>query len=115
MYKFDLKYSNNNFPAYVVPGPPKGIKAAALTGESILVSWLFPRNPNGRIRLYTIYCREAGRVGSHASYNLRMDDFAHDHGLTYEIRSLREYQLYEFWVRKIIRHEIEHTFCSILS
>lgn len=74
------------------------IKAAALTGESILVSWLSPKNPNGHISLYTIYCREAGRVGTHTSYNLRMEDITLEHGLTYEIRSLREHQLYEFWV-----------------
>lgn len=84
----------------IVPGPPLRIKAAALTGESILVSWLSPKQPNGRISLYTIYCREAGRVGTHTSYNLRMEDIVLEQGLTYEIRSLKEHQLYEFWVSK---------------
>lgn len=74
------------------------IKAAALTGESILVSWLPPNKPNGLISLYTVYCREAGRVGKHISYNIRIEDIRHTHGLIYEVRNLKEDQLYEFWV-----------------
>jgi Down syndrome cell adhesion protein len=81
-----------------VPGPPADIKAAALTGESILVSWLPPSKPNGRISHYTVYGREAGRVGKHTSYNVRMEDMVYVNGLMYEVRNLIEHQLYEFWV-----------------
>lgn len=81
-----------------VPGPPANIKAASLTGESILVSWLAPKKPNGRISHYTIYAREAGRVGKHVSYTLRIEDTIYAHGLTYEVRNLFEEKLYEFWV-----------------
>ncbi|KRT80459.1 Immunoglobulin, partial [Oryctes borbonicus] len=81
-----------------VPGPPANIKAAALTGESILVSWLAPLKPNGKISHYTIYAREAGRVGKHISYTLRVEDTLHSHGLIYEVRNLVEEKLYEFWV-----------------
>lgn len=103
MYQFESKCTYKPFMySSIVPGPPDSIKAAALTGESILVSWLFPKKPNGRISFYTIYCREAGRVGTHTSYNLRTDDITVEHGLTYEIRGLKEHQLYEFWVSKKI-------------
>lgn len=68
-----------------------------MTGESILVSWLPPSKPNGRISHYTVYGREAG-VGKHTSYNVRMEDIIHLHGLMYEVRNLVEHQLYEFWV-----------------
>ncbi|CAH0562134.1 unnamed protein product [Brassicogethes aeneus] len=80
-----------------LPGPPANIKAAALTGESILVSWLSPAKPNGRISHYTIYYREAGRVGKHTNYNVRVEDMT-SHGLNYEVRNLVEHQLYEFWI-----------------
>lgn len=82
----------------IVPGPPANIKAAALTGESILISWLSPNKPNGQITHYTVYNREAGRIGKHISYNVRLEDIAHYQGLTYEVRNLHEHQLYEFWV-----------------
>ncbi|XP_044257604.1 Down syndrome cell adhesion molecule-like protein Dscam2 isoform X1 [Tribolium madens] len=81
-----------------LPGPPADIKAAALTGESILVSWLPPSKPNGRISHYTVYGREAGRVGKHTSYNVRMENMVYINGLMYEVRNLVEHQLYEFWV-----------------
>lgn len=46
-----------------VPDAPAAIKAAALTADSILISWLPPRNRNGIITHYTVYSREAGRKG----------------------------------------------------
>lgn len=53
--------------------------------------------------LYTVYCREAGRVGHHKSYNIRIEDITDKEiGLTYEVRNLREHQLYEFWVSEYI-------------
>lgn len=69
-----------------------------MTGESILISWLAPNKPNGLISLYTVYCREAGRVGKHTSYNIRIEDIMHTQGLFYEVRNLIEDQVYEFWV-----------------
>ncbi|XP_060516116.1 cell adhesion molecule Dscam2 [Cylas formicarius] len=81
-----------------LPGAPANIKAAALTGESILVSWLPPTKRNGHIIVYTVYCREAGRVGQHKSYNIRLEDIPEEHSLNYEVRILQEHQLYEFWV-----------------
>lgn len=46
-----------------VPEPPLQIKAAALTADSILVSWLPPKHKNGNILHYTVYSREAGKKG----------------------------------------------------
>lgn len=46
-----------------VPDAPANIKAAALTADSILISWLPPQNRNGQITHYTVYSREAGRKG----------------------------------------------------
>lgn len=46
-----------------VPEAPANIKASALTGESILVSWLPPTQRNGQITHYNVYSKEAGRKG----------------------------------------------------
>ena len=81
-----------------MPGPPAGIKALAQTGESILVSWLPPIKPNGHISYYTIFSREAGRIGKHTSYTFRAEDSSVKYGLILEIRNLIEDKLYEFWV-----------------
>lgn len=82
-----------------VPGPPAAIKAAALSKDSILISWLPPEKPNGRITHYTVYAREAGRVGKHKTYMVRPDENRPPfRGLIHEVHSLEEHQLYEFWV-----------------
>uniref|UniRef100_A0A4W3INH9 DS cell adhesion molecule n=1 Tax=Callorhinchus milii TaxID=7868 RepID=A0A4W3INH9_CALMI len=39
-----------------VPGPPGGVKAAAASATSVVVSWLAPLKMNGIIRKYTIFC-----------------------------------------------------------
>lgn len=83
---------------FAVPGPPAAIKAAALSKDAILVSWLPPEKPNGRITHYSVYAREAGRVGKHKTYMVRGDGGLLSRGLTHEVHSLNEHQLYEFWV-----------------
>lgn len=44
-----------------VPDAPANVKAAALTAESILISWLPPNQKNGIITHYTVYSKESGR------------------------------------------------------
>ncbi|KAJ9576974.1 hypothetical protein L9F63_006411 [Diploptera punctata] len=73
-----------------VPGPPAGIKALALTGDSILVSWLPPEQPNGIIVQYTVYIHLRP-----TSFPVRV---APGTETVFEVRSLVELQRYEFWV-----------------
>lgn len=42
--------------------------------------------------------REVGRVGQHTSYAIRNEDSVISIGLLFEVRNLKEHQLYEFWV-----------------
>ncbi|KAM8702920.1 hypothetical protein ACLKA7_005290 [Drosophila subpalustris] len=79
-----------------VPDSPAAIKAAALTADSILISWLPPKNRNGIISHYTVYAREAGRKGQTKTHLVRVDE--HGYPVTFEARSLAENQMYEFWV-----------------
>ncbi|XP_063973280.1 cell adhesion molecule Dscam1 isoform X2 [Diachasmimorpha longicaudata] len=80
-----------------VPGPPAGIKALALTAESILVSWLPPLQPNGKVSQYTVYSKEAG-ASRHNTHTMHEPPTSPTDTLTMELRGLTESQLYEFWV-----------------
>lgn len=79
-----------------VPDAPAGIKAAALTGDSILVSWLPPKHRNGLILHYTVYTREAGKKGQSQSHMVRVDENGNPR--LYESRGLIENQTYDYWV-----------------
>lgn len=79
-----------------MPEPPANIKVAALTADSILVSWMPPKHKNGEIQHYTVYSREAGKKGQAKSYMVRVDEEGNP--LNFEARGLNENQMYEFWV-----------------
>ncbi|CAG9796265.1 unnamed protein product [Diatraea saccharalis] len=80
-----------------VPSAPEKIKALAYSSDSVLVSWLPPLHPNGIISHYTVYYREAGRLGKHSSFTVSADSKP-EMELMYQVRNLMENQLYEFWV-----------------
>lgn len=79
-----------------VPDAPAGIKAAALTGDSILISWLPPKHCNGLILHYTVYTRESGKKGQSQSHMVRVDENGKPR--IYESRGLIENQTYDYWV-----------------
>ncbi|VVC95269.1 unnamed protein product [Leptidea sinapis] len=80
-----------------VPSAPEKIKALAYSSDSVLVSWLPPVHPNGIISHYTVYYREAGRLGKHSSFTVSADKNP-EMELMFQVRNLMENQLYEFWV-----------------
>lgn len=79
-----------------VPDAPANIKAAALTGDSILISWLPPKHQNGIIQHYTVYTRESGRKGQAQHHMVRVDENGNPR--LYESRGLVENQTYDYWV-----------------
>ena len=93
----DNKFLKNMSFFLLVPGTPAGIKALALTADSILVSWLPPLQPNGQVIQYTVYSREAG-ASRHNSHTMHEPSSLSSDTLTMELRGLTERQLYEFWV-----------------
>ncbi|XP_028160475.1 Down syndrome cell adhesion molecule homolog [Ostrinia furnacalis] len=80
-----------------VPSAPEKIKALAFSSDTVLVSWLPPLYPNGIISHYTVYYREAGRLGKHSSFTVSADKKP-ELELMFKVRNLLESQLYEFWV-----------------
>lgn len=79
-----------------VPEPPASIKAAVLTADSLLVSWLAPKHRNGIVQHYTVYSREAGKKGQAKSHMVRVDEEGNP--TSFEARGMNEHQMYEFWV-----------------
>lgn len=79
-----------------VPDAPAGIKASALTGDSILISWLPPKHRNGLILHYTVYTRETGRKGQAQNHMVRVDDDGNPR--IFESRGLIENHSYDYWV-----------------
>lgn len=79
-----------------VPDAPAGIKAASLTGDSILVSWLPPKHRNGMILHYTVYTRETGRKGQAQNHMVRVDEDGNPR--IFESRGLIENHSYDYWV-----------------
>ena len=43
---------------FTVPEAPSAVKALVMSGDSILVSWKPPEQPNGIVSQYTVYVRE---------------------------------------------------------
>ncbi|XP_049798773.1 Down syndrome cell adhesion molecule-like protein Dscam2 [Schistocerca nitens] len=77
-----------------VPGPPAGIKALSLTSDSVLVSWLPPKYPNGIITQYTVYCKK-----KHHPPRSQPVIFQVSLSVTmHEVRGLKELEQYDFWV-----------------
>lgn len=82
---------------FAAPGPPAGIKASPLSSTSVLVSWLPPTRPNGRIKHYTVYVREASHGGAHQAYTVPANESAGPE-LRHAVSGLREGLPYEFWL-----------------
>ncbi|VVC34250.1 Hypothetical protein CINCED_3A009503 [Cinara cedri] len=73
-----------------IPGPPDNIKALTVTSSSILVSWTPPKQPNGVVIKYTVYVKHNKVVDKEIVFG--------DKSSKIEVRRLKEFQRYEFWV-----------------
>ncbi|CAG2065131.1 unnamed protein product, partial [Timema podura] len=71
------------------------------SGESILVSWKPPEQPNGVVVQYTVYVREIVDEGKEAEpKSQKVPPFQ----MSYEASSLKKKERYEFWVTDVNRH-----------
>ncbi|XP_047000635.1 Down syndrome cell adhesion molecule-like protein Dscam2 [Schistocerca americana] len=78
-----------------VPGPPEHIKALAMTSDSIMVAWTKPAEPNGNIVKYNVYI---STTQQHGNKETQKETVFGDRELIYEVRRLKEFQRYDFWV-----------------
>ncbi|XP_046664820.1 Down syndrome cell adhesion molecule-like protein Dscam2 isoform X1 [Homalodisca vitripennis] len=78
-----------------VPEPPSAVKALVMTGESILVSWKPPTQPNGVVVQYTVYVKEESEEAKDEEpKSTKVPPFQ----MSYEATGLKKKARYEFWV-----------------
>ncbi|VVD02990.1 unnamed protein product [Leptidea sinapis] len=69
-----------------VPDAPSEIKLLSQSSTSLLVSWKKPRQPNGRLLHYTVYCKSTASTT------------AYDETHSLELKGLQEGRQYDVWV-----------------
>ncbi|XP_046388214.1 Down syndrome cell adhesion molecule-like protein Dscam2 isoform X11 [Ischnura elegans] len=78
-----------------VPEAPASIKALVMSGDSILVSWKPPEQPNGIVVQYTVYVREDSEDEKEQEPKSQK---VPQYQMTYEATGLKKKEHYEFWV-----------------
>ncbi|PNF13800.1 hypothetical protein B7P43_G12441, partial [Cryptotermes secundus] len=78
-----------------VPEAPSAVKALVMSGDSILVSWKPPEQPNGIVSQYTVYVREDSAEAKDEKPKLtKVPPFQ----MSFEASELKKKERYEFWV-----------------
>ncbi|CAH0598254.1 unnamed protein product [Chrysodeixis includens] len=83
-----------------VPEAPAEIKLLAQSSTTLLVSWKRPRQPNGRLLHYTVYCKPtASNDGPQAiRVDVQSTTDAYEKSQTLELKGLNEGRQYDVWV-----------------
>ncbi|KAJ0171775.1 hypothetical protein K1T71_012538 [Dendrolimus kikuchii] len=83
-----------------VPEAPADIKLLSQSSTTLLVSWKKPRQPNGRLLHYTVYCKQT--ASNDGPQELRVDAQttaeAYERSKTMELKGLSEGRQYDVWV-----------------
>ncbi|KAL0810846.1 hypothetical protein ABMA28_010156 [Loxostege sticticalis] len=83
-----------------VPDAPAEIKLLSQSSNTLLVSWKKPRQPNGRLLHYTVYCKPT--ASNDGPQTLRIDaqqtTDAYEKTQTVELKNLNEGRQYDVWV-----------------
>lgn len=77
-----------------VPGIPERVKSIPTVDDTVIISWLPPKRPNGVITKYTVYIREL----DHGQEVKIIKDFLPAQSLYYEANGLKLRESYEAWV-----------------
>ncbi|XP_051167558.1 cell adhesion molecule Dscam2-like isoform X4 [Leptopilina boulardi] len=77
-----------------VPGAPERVKAVASAEDSMVISWLPPRRPNGVLTKYTVFIRVLDQ-GQEVKI---IKDSLPAHNLHYDATGLKLRESYEAWV-----------------
>ncbi|XP_021929576.1 Down syndrome cell adhesion molecule-like protein Dscam2 isoform X2 [Zootermopsis nevadensis] len=78
-----------------VPEAPSAVKALVMSGDSILVSWKPPEQPNGIVSQYTVYVREdSEEAKDEEPKGTKVPPFQ----MSFEASDLKKKERYEFWV-----------------
>ncbi|XP_044020964.1 Down syndrome cell adhesion molecule-like protein Dscam2 isoform X2 [Aphidius gifuensis] len=77
-----------------VPDVPEKVKSIPTIDNTVIISWLPPKRPNGVITKYTVYIREL----DHGQEVKIIKDFLPAQSLYYEANGLKLRESYEAWV-----------------
>lgn len=80
-----------------VPEAPTALKALVMSGDSILVSWKPPSEPNGIIEYYMVYYKEVDGTDAKPKSQKIVPNLKNQN-LSYQAKSLDNNLKYEFWV-----------------
>ncbi|XP_028035363.1 Down syndrome cell adhesion molecule-like protein Dscam2 [Bombyx mandarina] len=83
-----------------VPDAPAEIKLLSQSSATLLVSWKKPKQPNGRLLYYTVYCKAT--ASNDGPQQIRVDaqtnSEAYEKSQTLELKGLVEGRQYDVWV-----------------
>ncbi|XP_050680620.1 cell adhesion molecule Dscam2-like [Leptidea sinapis] len=83
-----------------VPDAPSEIKLLSQSSTSLLVSWKKPRQPNGRLLHYTVYCKSTASNDGPEAHRIDYQESttAYDETHSLELKGLQEGRQYDVWV-----------------
>ncbi|CAH2058075.1 unnamed protein product, partial [Iphiclides podalirius] len=83
-----------------VPDAPAEIKLLSQSSNTLLVSWKKPRQPNGRMLHYTVYCKPAASNDGPQILRVDAEDSldVYEKTKTMELKALFEGRQYDVWV-----------------
>jgi hypothetical protein len=79
-----------------VPDPPAGLKAVGSSADSFILSWLEPKNSNGRILKYHLYMRVLESGSGREIRTLKRT--VPPSTWNYEVAELKRREAYEVWI-----------------
>lgn len=82
---------------FSVPEAPTALKALVMSGDSILVSWKPPSEPNGIIEYYMVYYKEVDGTDSKPKSQKIVPNLKNQN-LSFQAKGLDSNLKYEFWV-----------------
>lgn len=90
----DFSHLLHNFS---VPEAPTALKALVMSGDSILVSWKPPTEPNGIIEYYMVYYKEVDGTDTKPKSQKIVPNLKNQN-LSFQAKGLDSNLKYEFWV-----------------
>ncbi|XP_047519223.1 Down syndrome cell adhesion molecule-like protein Dscam2 [Pieris napi] len=80
-----------------VPEAPAEIKLLSQSSNTLLVSWKKPRQPNGKLLHYTVYCKSTASNDGPESHRIDAQE-TQDETHSHELKGLQEGKQYDVWV-----------------
>ncbi|XP_038218220.1 Down syndrome cell adhesion molecule-like protein Dscam2 [Zerene cesonia] len=81
-----------------VPEAPAEIKLLSQSSTTLLVSWKRPKQPNGKLLHYTVYCKSSASNDGPESQRVDAQESTYEETQALELKGLQEGKQYDVWV-----------------